>query len=164
MTRRALEDADDVVQLVVDELVRVVDAVPSDEQPAFVRSLSPGLRMVWGVFLVDGEVSNGGFNQFFWNGSGEYVQEAREGFRLIGAHPQVALLDEAVARFERHVGVLKPFYERGSMEAFSESYEHDVFGDLDERYWDTDAAELQAEYIRAHPEEFVSDGHRGPGT
>lgn len=160
VTRRALEDADDVddvVYLVVDELVRIVDALPLEEQPAFVRSLSPGKRMVWGVFLVDGEVSNGGFNQYFWNGSGAYAQEARDGFRLIGADPQVKLLDEAVARFEEHVGALTPFYEQGSMEAFSESYEQDVFGDLDERYWELDTASPQAAYIRAHPDEFVSD-------
>ena len=52
---------------------------------------------------------------------------------------------------------MAPFYERGSIEAFAEASEQDVFGDLDDRYWDLDPADLQAAYIRAHPEEFVSD-------
>jgi Domain of unknown function (DUF4375) len=157
LTRRALEEADDVVYLVIDELIRLVNAVPLDEQLNLVRRLSPGMRMIWGVFVVDMEVNNGGFNQFFWNSSHEYVQEASEGFRVIGAHEQAQLLDEAVARFREHADALKEFYERGTIEAFSGSYEPDVFGDLDRRYCELDSAPLQVAYIRAHPEEFTSD-------
>jgi hypothetical protein len=58
------------------------------------------------------------------------------------------------------VGALQPFYEQGSIEAFSESYEDDIFGDLDERYWELDSAALQAAYIRAHSDEFVFDALR----
>jgi Domain of unknown function (DUF4375) len=117
------------------------------------------MRMVWGVFMVDFEVGNGGFNQFFWNSSREYVEEARQGLRLIGAYEQAQLLDEAVARFEEHAAVLASFYERGTIEAFSESYDDDVFGDLDRRYSELDSQPLQVAYIRAHPEQFTSDSN-----
>lgn len=41
----------------VDELIGLVDGVPFYEQPKFVRTLSRGMRMVWGVFIVDFEKS-----------------------------------------------------------------------------------------------------------
>jgi hypothetical protein len=157
LTRRALAEADDVVDLVVGELLRVLDDVPLDEQPAYVRSRTPGLRMVWGVFLLDGEVNNGGFNQYFWNESHEYAQEAADGLRLIGADEQALILDEAMLRFREHAERLEPFYAQGTVEAFSETYEDDAFADLDGRYLELDTSPLQAAYIRAHPEEFAAE-------
>lgn len=135
LTRRAIAESDDIVYLVVDELICLVNAVPGEKQVEFVRSLSPGMRMVWGVFMVDGEVNNGGFNQFFWNSAHRYVNEASEGFRRIGAFEHARLLDEAVERFAERKGSLVPFYDRGTIEAFSESYDDNVFADLDDRYF-----------------------------
>lgn len=157
LTHQALEESEDVLYLVVDELIRLVNAVPIDKQASYVRTLSTGMRMVWGVFMVDGEVNNGGFNQFFWNSSCEYVNEARDGFRLIGAFEHARLVDEAVERFDQHAQTLRPYYERGTIEAFSESYKENTFTDLDDRYFELDSAPLQISYIRANPDEFTTD-------
>lgn len=46
-----------------------------DQRVDFVRTLPTGMRAIWGVFMVDGEVFNGGFNQFFWNSSRDYLDE-----------------------------------------------------------------------------------------
>ena len=157
VTRTDLEGSEDPVFLIVDELIRLVNAQPMEQQVAFVRSLSPGMRMAWGVFMVDSEVNNGGFNQFFWNSSSDYVDEARVGFDLIGAGEQRALLDEAVARFEEHFEQLRPFYERNTIEAFSASYDEQLFDDLDQRYFDIDTQALQVAYTRRHPEDFTTE-------
>ena len=70
LTRVEIEQSDDPVYLIVDELIGLAgNSRPAEAQVAFVRSLSPGMRMMWGVFMVDSEVNNGGFNQFFWNSS-----------------------------------------------------------------------------------------------
>ncbi len=105
--------------------------------------------------MVDGEVNNGGFNQFFWNESRIYVSLARRAFRLLAATEHLALLDEAVARLEENVGRLEPYAERGTLEAFSESYGEAVFDDLDRHYFELDSAPLLASYIRSHPGEFA---------
>jgi hypothetical protein len=157
VTRQEIDESDDVVYLVVDELIRLVNAHPADEQVSFVRTLSPGRRAIWGVFMVDGEVNNGGFNQFFWNNSRDFLDEARAGLQLLGAHEQLALLNEAVRRFESTFDErLRPYYERTTIEAFSESYDENLFGDLDERYFELDTYARQEEYIRSHPDEFVT--------
>ena len=133
----------------------MVNARTPESQVAYVRTLTAGQRMVWGTFMVDGEVNNGGFNQFFWNSSSDYVEEASEGYRLIGAYEHLRLLDEAVERFEQHFETLRPFYERSTIEAFSESYREDLFRDLDGRFYELDSYGLIATYIRSHPAEFV---------
>lgn len=157
VSRDEIEQSDDVVYLVVDELIRAVNEWPVEEQVDFVRGLSAGRRMVWGTFMVDGEVNNGGFNQFFWNSSSDFVDEARGGYRLIGAIEHLGLLEEAVARYEQHFDKLRPFYERNTIEAFSESYNDDLFRDLDDRFYELDSHDLISTYIRSHPDEFVGE-------
>ena len=60
VSRQEIEESADVEYLVVDELIRLVNAHPADEHVSFVRTLSSGHRAIWGVFMVDSEVNNGG--------------------------------------------------------------------------------------------------------
>jgi hypothetical protein len=111
LRRDELEDApdDEIEWLVIDRLIRAVGLYGDDEtQYEFVKRLSPGLQMMWGTFVVDGEVNNGGFNQFFWNSSGQFAMQAIAGFRLIGAEEHAALVEEAVklsSRKRRNCGL-----------------------------------------------------------
>lgn len=66
-----------MLRIVNDLLVPTVYEAPTDQQPRVVRALPPGLRGLWGVCMVDGQVNNGGFQQFFRNDSRYYVAEAR---------------------------------------------------------------------------------------
>jgi len=154
-SRDEIEKSEDPLYLVTNELIEMVNAIPLSDQPSFVEGLSEGRRIVWGSFMVDGEVNNGGFNQFFWNESRIYVSLARRAFRLLAATEHLAVLDEAVARLEENVGRLEPYAERGTLEAFSESYGEAVFDDLDRRYFELDSAPLLVSYIRSHPGEFA---------
>jgi hypothetical protein len=130
-----------------------------DEQYERVLTFSPGFRMVWGTSMVDGEVNNGGFNQFFWNSSGQFAMEAIEGFRLIGAKDHAQLVEEAVAMFFDEADKLRPFRQRRTFEAFSESYEHTDSRALDTRYYSLpDFSPLRVAYIRQHSDEFVVPG------
>ena len=115
-----------------------------------------GRRIVWGWFMVDGEVNNGGFNQLFWNDSRRSVSLAREAFQLIGATDHLQLLDEAVARLDANLDRFKRYAVLRTLDAFSESYAEGVFDDLDRRYFDLDADPLLVAYIRSHPEEFAA--------
>lgn len=156
LRRDQLAAADDPLYAVIDDLNREVHAQPADQQVSYVRSMSPGRRMVWGTFMVDGEVNNGGFNQFFWNSSRDYIHEAADGFRLIGASAHLELLEEAVRRLEERWPQISSFHERGTLEAFSESYDDAVFDDLDRRYYELDSHDLIVEYIQSHPTEFFA--------
>lgn len=68
-----------------------------DRERDIVRSLSPGVRMVYTTWGVEAEVNNGGFSQYFENSTGQLADEALAGFRLLGAARHAALLERAMA-------------------------------------------------------------------
>ena len=70
-----------------------------DEQYATTKSWTKGLQMLWATQLVDDEVNNGGFNQYFFNRSGQWAMEAIEGFRLIGVVERAEIVKAAVDQF-----------------------------------------------------------------
>jgi len=127
-----------------------------DDEYAVVKSWTKGLQMVWATQLVDDEVNNGGFNQYFFNSSGQFAMEAIEGFELIGAHERAALVSRAVDQLFRDAPRLRQFYEQRTMEAFMESYSHTDLGAIDEAWFN--APEFftpRTRYIRENPEQFV---------
>lgn len=151
------EDGRDAVFRLTDVLIRQTGERSDAESVAFVRAQSPGVRMVWGLFMLEGEVNNGGFNQFFWNSSRHYLPEVREGCILIGAHEHLRLLEEALAVYEEHRDRLGELKDDNSLEAFSASYEPNVFHELDHRFFELDSMPLQLAYIREHLDEFCED-------
>jgi hypothetical protein len=64
-----------------------------------VEALSPAAKLVYFAQVLDGEVMNGGFRQFFANGSGRYAHEALFALRELGAPRAVELLRRAIAQF-----------------------------------------------------------------
>jgi hypothetical protein len=127
-----------------------------DEQYALVKSWSNGLQMLWATQLVDDEVNNGGFNQFFFNDSGQFAVEAIDGFDLIGAHERANVVRKAVEQLFKDAPRLRKFYEPRTMEAFMESYKHTDLGAMDEQWsMATEFFTARTRYIREHPEEFV---------
>jgi len=54
--------------------------------------LSADEKIYYAVSILDGEVHNGGFHQFFWNSSGGMYREAVSGLEILGAYHQLELL------------------------------------------------------------------------
>lgn len=63
------------------------------------ETLTEKERIVLHMHLLDAEVSNGGFNQYFSNYSGDYALDTVESLRLIGAIKTLALLIQALDVF-----------------------------------------------------------------
>jgi hypothetical protein len=61
-----------------------------------VTGLSKGFQAIYCTSCVEGEVYNGGFNQYFWNPSGQFRREALEGYTLLGANEHAAIVQEAL--------------------------------------------------------------------
>jgi HEAT repeat protein len=63
------------------------------------EALTPVQRQVLAVEMLEGEVNNGGFDQYFYNSSGDTWPDAQAGLQAIGATEVGKLLARAVARF-----------------------------------------------------------------
>jgi len=160
LTVEILQDIPDekLEQAIVDYILTKIND-KYDNESRVVRGLSTGLRAVYTTWIVEGEVNNGGFNQYFWNTRGVFADDAVAGFKLFGANAHADLMRRAIAIRKEEAAKMAKFRERGTLEAFSESYEHTKLSKLDDEYYDlTDnLGQLRIRFIRQHPEMFVGD-------
>src|SRR5204863_7619338 len=151
---------DDDLELAIQDYVysRIGDDFANEE--VCLTELSAGFRAIFTTLHVEAEVCNGGFNQYFWNSEGKLADFAVEGFRHIGAAEYADLMKRAIAAWREENDVIEPFREAGTLEAFSESYEHSKLGDLDHEFYElakvSDLSQLRVAFIRAHEHEFVT--------
>lgn len=132
----AIPDAE-LEEALIDHVTYVLIKGRYDDDLAIVGRLSPGYRMLYATWLLEGEVNNGGFAQFFSNSSGRFAAEALAGCRLLGATTHAALLEQAIA-------------------IQASSTDLDALDPLDERFFTLSLSPQRIRYIRAHPEEFAS--------
>jgi hypothetical protein len=107
------------------------------------------------VELLNFEVGNGGFVQYFANTKGEYVDETIAALNRIGAETHFDLFREAVDRWRRERAELEPLWE--TIEGFSRTYELSSLPELDDRWYASPIEALESAYIRAHVDAFASD-------
>jgi hypothetical protein len=60
------------------------------------ESFSTAERLYFATCLFEGEVLNGGFDQYFYNSSGNFFTDAQAGLKEIGATHSSQLLEQAV--------------------------------------------------------------------
>jgi hypothetical protein len=124
-------------------------------------SLPAGFRAVYCTWWVEAEVYNGGFNQYFWNSSGQFASDAVAGFELIGAPALARLMERAIAVHEQDAARLEPFMAENTAEAFSQSYEANPLEALDHEFYrldsNTDIRKTRIRFIRANPQLFVGE-------
>jgi hypothetical protein len=124
-----------------------------------VAALSPAVRAVYATTLLDNEILNGGFNQFFWNSTGQFALLALEGLQLIGASEHAAITRAAIATYEAERVKHEEFRHIGTKDAFAESYQHTELVDLDDRYCALDGLpDILTRFIREHTHLFNSPG------
>jgi hypothetical protein len=65
------------------------------DTPDEYAALTADERFYFVVRRFEGEVNNGGFEQYFYNSAGDNYHEALAGLKLLGAHHAAALLERA---------------------------------------------------------------------
>lgn len=127
------------------------------DRPSVVDALQPGIRAVYTTWLVDLEVNNGGFNQFFFNPCREFAGLALAGYELLGAEDYAAIMRAAIATRETERDRMAPYYDARTFEAFSESYRHTELGELDQRYYALGDGiyHVWAVFVRTRPDLLV---------
>jgi hypothetical protein len=73
-------------------------ALPVDAEDDY-RRLSAAERYIWDVSWLITEVNNGGFEQYFFNGTGDHALAALEALKAIGADETSQLLQRACSVF-----------------------------------------------------------------
>jgi hypothetical protein len=108
--------------------------------------------------LLEGEVNNGGFNQYFFNSSSDYSLEALQGYRRYNATEHARVVRAAIEIFHQERWFHHRIRLRRSLESFFESYQYTKLGAVDAEFYDLDEeiAALRAAFIRANLDQFAS--------
>jgi len=122
------------------------------------RTLSYGQKALYFWWYLDGQVSNGGFGQFYDNGYGKYVPTIIRGLEYIGDEKMAALIleaDRAYNKEQRNYAKLKRIIRALKVEAS----DNDKLDALTEEYFslkDLTMSKIEA-YIRTNVNEFALD-------
>jgi hypothetical protein len=123
------------------------------------RRMTKGQRMFWILPIVEEEVHNGGFHQYFWNQFGRFAPDALEGLRRVGAYKHADVLQDAMETFLGESELQDRIRRDGSLEAFAAAYRETRLTSLDPVWWNlsksVDLEALRVRYARKHLQEFV---------
>ena len=86
------------------------------------------------VSLLEAEVNNGGFDQFFFNSSGDNTAEIIEALQLIGAPRTADIVKRAAARFPGGMPS-KEWTKRQGLLVDDVSPEADAFQEMDREFY-----------------------------
>ncbi len=124
-----------------------------------IKKMSRGFQYIYAVWLLEGEINNGGFNQYFYNSSGLFAEEAYTGCINIGAKKTAEIVKKAIDILLKEKELHKNTKKLGTLEAFSESYNETKLGICDNEFFQTgeDLTYLMVKYIRNNYILFVTD-------
>ena len=150
---------DEELEQTIVDLVCVRIGSDSSREIEVLREQSPGMIAIYTTIMVEAEVDNGGFNQYFWNSEGKLAEMAAEGFHRIGAVPFETLMRRAIRMWESEQPVSRIFRKVATLVSFSESYKYTNMGELDEEFYRLNEAQNlsqhRIDYIRRNPFEFT---------
>jgi len=149
--------ADDVGSAIVQHVELRVAAEGEQARDDIVLALPPGTKAIYTTWLVDVEVNNGGFNQFFFSPSSRYAGIALGGYELLGAEEYAAIMRAAIATYESERDVIAPYRDAGTPEAVRNSYRHTTLDEVDQRYYALGDRiyEAWADVVQIRPELFA---------
>ncbi|QNR26010.1 DMP19 family protein [Croceimicrobium hydrocarbonivorans] len=123
-----------------------------------ISKLTKGQQAIFSIWMLQAEVNNGGFNQFYYNSSGQFSEMAKDGLEYIGAEKLAELVEKANKTYSDIKAELDS-KDDGTIESFSESYEDNPLNDFDHKFYELEKAEnldsLQIVFIRENKEEFI---------
>jgi hypothetical protein len=120
---------------------------------------------------LEGELFNGGFEQYFLNSAGEFIFETLEGYRYLNHQKMIELIEKSIGVFiqmrssgeEFWLGTQKPKFTIKSSKSeayYIEKCQNATFEALDDEYYSIqkELCTLKIEFIRKHAESLVVTG------
>lgn len=137
---------------------RICDAVDNVKCLSKMNTLSPGQKMLYTTTTLEGEVNNGGFEQYFQNSSGDDACDALEGLKLVGAQSFFELLQKAMTVFPIE-NYPRDWEERNAiLERLCDGEDSslNILDDLDDRFHKLSPTldDYRKQYIQSHLDEF----------
>jgi Domain of unknown function (DUF4375) len=132
-------------------------AGPNASSDGPIGTLTPSLQRLHAMLLVDSEVNNGGFSQFFFNGGGDWLDDAIFGFTEAGLEDRRQLAIEAADATIPQLDALRAAREGGSLETYAAWAESSDLERFDDRWYELDAIDEPLDQFIADHESEIWD-------
>jgi len=119
---------------------------------------TPGQRALYSITVCFREVSNGGFDQFFYNTSGMHADEIRKALRVLGANEHAQAFENSLKAFPRSRVPVDMDERRALLESIPKNRRLAVFEPEEELFFNEEGIwPYFRQYVEKHESEFFSD-------
>jgi hypothetical protein len=117
-------------------------------------------QAIYMIWLLEAEVNNGGYNQFYFNSSGQFYKYLPEALKLVRANKFANLTKRANETFEKeHPKITQ--HQDGTIEGFSKSYDDNPLNKLDDEFFELykieDLQKILVDFIRKNEVDFIDN-------
>ncbi|RZJ50653.1 MAG: DUF4375 domain-containing protein [Chryseobacterium sp.] len=148
-----------------ENLLQVVFDNLSEKQPAdyekeyeTVMSWNKPRQAIYMIWALEAEVNNGGYNQFYFNSSGQFYKHLPDALKLVGANKFADLTKRANETFEKENPKITQ-HQDGTLEGFSKSYDDNPLNKYDDEFYGLYKTEnlqqIQVDFIRKNKKAFI---------
>lgn len=118
--------------------------------------LSEEERIFYIAQMLEMEVNNGGFSQFFYNSSGNFSNEVVSAFHAIGANTTAAICKKALSAFDCEIPVDRDEREKMLNELANDEIDG-IFEECDNAFYDNNdnLNELNHTFVMKNKERFT---------
>ncbi|GHT78540.1 hypothetical protein FACS189464_2160 [Bacteroidia bacterium] len=130
-------------------IFEIFDAVAALIENDDLKELSEPQKNIYLNQLLEAEVLNGGFSQYFYNPGGLYAYETVNSLKAIGAEKTANLLQKAINKFPKSY-IPKDGFELGDIIEEMEDKNDEIWDEFDDKFYDYEdnLNELNLNYIR----------------
>ena len=121
-----------------------------------VERLNAHQKVFFWIQSLEREINNGGFNQYYFNNSGDFAHETVESLKAIGAEKTALILQKANHQFPGN-RVPKDRDERQDVLEQIENDANKIWDELDKEFcaYEEDLNALNMKYVKAHRSDFM---------
>ncbi|MDB5276969.1 MAG: hypothetical protein JWR61_1924 [Ferruginibacter sp.] len=149
---------DDLLQTVFDNLI---EKFPTDHTKHYetVLGWTKSQQAVYIIWCLEAEINNGGYNQFYYNPSGQFADLTPLALNLVGALNFSDLTTKANEVYRIENAKITE-HQNGTLEGFSKSYSDNPLNRFDSEFYELnkneDLQRILVEYIRNHKLDFIA--------
>lgn len=130
----------------------------NDAVTEHIDRLSAEARLVYLVWCLDGEIHNGGFNQFFYNSLGNHWAELLDHLGVIGAVTSKRLLHQAISIFPDSAPAQDREERFKQFKRMDDAEVEALLSDLNKQFWayDDNLAYKVNDFVMKHPNATIA--------
>lgn len=161
LTKQIIDSTSDekLVQVVFDNLTQKLPADYTEEYET-VMGWNKARQAVYMIWLLESDVNNGGYNQFYTNASPPFYPYLPDALKLVDANRLSDLTQRANETFKEQQERFEELPD-STRDEFQKSYSSDLFTKFDNEFFKLSEVEnldqLQVDFIRKNKEKFIDN-------